>query len=66
MDCRPLKIIVFKNAVKKVFKKEIGSIPAGCTGGIGDSALREALTLPRAFRAGGTVKIVAEHLAARA
>lgn len=50
----------------KQFKKEIDGVPASFAEKIEQSARREALELLRAFRAGGTAKIVAEHLAAGA
>jgi fructose-bisphosphate aldolase class II len=50
----------------KQFKAEIDSVPAECAGRIEQAACEEAKRLLSAFRAGGTAKIVAEGLAARA
>lgn len=49
----------------KPFKREIDAIPAEYAERIERAAYREALQLFRAFRAEGTAKIVADHLAAR-
>jgi fructose-bisphosphate aldolase, class II len=49
----------------KPFKQEIDAIPASFAEKIERAAYREALQLFRAFRAEGTAKIVAEHLAAK-
>ena len=50
----------------KQFKKEIDGVAAPFPEKIEQAARREALELLRAFRAGGTAKIVAERLAAGA
>jgi fructose-bisphosphate aldolase class II len=50
----------------KQFKREIDAVPAEFAEKIERAAHREALELLRAFRAEGTARIVAEHLAARA
>jgi len=49
----------------KPFKREIDAIPAEYAEKIERAAYREALQLFRAFRAEGTAKIVADHLAAK-
>ena len=49
----------------KPFKREIDSIPAEYAEKIERAAYREALQLFRAFRAEGTAKIVADHLAVK-
>ena len=49
----------------KAFKREIDAIPAEYAERIERAAYREALQLFRAFRAEGTAKIVADHLAVR-
>ena len=48
----------------KQFKKEIDSVPAPFAEKIEQEAYREALELFKAFRAGGTAKIMADSLAA--
>jgi fructose-bisphosphate aldolase, class II len=50
----------------KVFKPEIDAIPAAFAGKIAEAARREAVELITAFRAEGTARIVAGHLAGRA
>jgi len=66
MDDKPLGTFMPGDVAAKQFEREIDAVPAGYAKGIGDAACRKALPLLTAFRAGGTARIVADTLTARA